>query len=274
LKQFINELHLTVGESKRINCPVCKGKNTFTATNIEGNVVYNCYKASCTVSGTQRTRMGVDQVMHVMRDRTVTPRSVDTDFVLPSYITGYTNRVGTFADRWKIDANKLLYDVKDDRAVFPIYLNNKLVDAVGRTLRDSSLKWKRYGNSPVPFVSGRGSIAVVVEDAISASVVPTINRNLSGIALLGTSLLSEHTDYLRNYDSVVVALDPDARDKTLKIARQIRTAGMSAFALCLKDDIKYQRGLDVDSLIQLMEKKGEATHDNSSLGKYTTCTAM
>ena len=62
--------------------------------------------------------MGVDQVMRVMRDRTVT-RSVDTDFVLPSYITSPTNRVGTFADRWKIDANKLMYDVKDDRAVFP-----------------------------------------------------------------------------------------------------------------------------------------------------------
>ena len=250
MKQFINELHLTVGESKRINCPVCKGKNTFTATNIEGNVVYNCYKASCTVSGTQRTRMGVDQVMRVMRDRTVT-RSVDTDFVLPSYITSPTNRVGTFADRWKIDANKLMYDVKDDRAVFPIYLKNKLVDAVGRTLRDSSLKWKRYGTSPVPFMTGRGSIAVVVEDAISASVIPIINRNLSGVALLGTSLLSEHIDYLRKYTSVVVALDPDARDKTLKIARQIRTAGMSASALCLQDDIKYQRESDIDSLFRL-----------------------
>lgn len=250
MKQFVNELHLTVGQSKRTNCPVCKGKNTFTATNIEGNVVYNCYKASCTVSGTQRTRMDVDQVMRVMRDRTVT-HSVDTDFVLPSYITSPTNRVGTFADRWKIDANKLMYDVKDDRAVFPIYLNNKLVDAVGRTLRESSLKWKRYGSSPVPFISGRGSVAVVVEDAISASVIPTIDRNLSGIALLGTSLLSEHKEYLRKFDSVVVALDPDARDKTLKIARQIRTAGMSASALCLSDDIKYRRDSDVESLMQL-----------------------
>lgn len=250
MKQFINELHLTVGESKRINCPVCKGRNTFTATNIEGNVVYNCYKASCTVSGTQRTRMSVDQVMRVMRDRTVI-RDAYNDFVLPSYITNHTNRVGTFADRWKIDANKLMYDVKDDRAVFPIYLKNKLVDAVGRTLRESSLKWKRYGSSPVPFISGRGSVAVVVEDAISASVIPTINRNLSGIALLGTSLLSEHTDYLRKYDSVVVALDPDARDKTLKIAKQIRTAGMSASALCLSDDIKYRRDSDIESLMQL-----------------------
>ena len=40
-------------------------------------------------------------------------------------------------------------------------------------------------------------------------------------------------------------------DKTLKIARQIRTAGMSASALCLQDDIKYQRESDIDSLFRL-----------------------
>ena len=104
-------------------------------------------------------------------------------------------------------------------------------------------------------MTGRGSIAVVVEDAISASVIPIINRNLSGVGLLGTSLLSEHIDYLRKYTSVVVALDPDARDKTLKIARQIRTAGMSASALCLQDDIKYQRESDIDSLFRLERRQ-------------------
>ena len=81
----------------------------------------------------------------------------------------------------------------------------------------------------------------MVEDAISASVIPTITPKLTGVALLGTSLLSEHIEQLRKFTTVTVALDPDARDKTVSITRQLQSSGLSANAMSLKDDVKYRR---------------------------------
>ena len=43
----INDLHLSVGETKRTNCPSCNGYKTFTVTNNMGRLVWNCYKSSC-----------------------------------------------------------------------------------------------------------------------------------------------------------------------------------------------------------------------------------
>ena len=38
-------LDLRNGETKRMDCPNCKGYKTFTATNNMGSLVWNCYKA-------------------------------------------------------------------------------------------------------------------------------------------------------------------------------------------------------------------------------------
>ena len=64
-----------------------------------------------------------------------------------------------------------MYDVKEDRVVFPIMHNNKMVDATGRALMKRLPKWKRYGNSGLPYTFGCGKVAVVVEDCVSAAIV-------------------------------------------------------------------------------------------------------
>ena len=48
---YINDLDITLGETKRMNCPICNGYNTFTVTNNMGNRVWNCYKVSCNAKG-------------------------------------------------------------------------------------------------------------------------------------------------------------------------------------------------------------------------------
>ena len=45
--EHINDIQLSVGESKRTNCPSCNGYKTFTVTNNMGRLVWNCYKSSC-----------------------------------------------------------------------------------------------------------------------------------------------------------------------------------------------------------------------------------
>jgi len=252
LKQYINEMHLECDEVRRADCPVCRGKNTFTCTNVGGDILYNCYKAGCTVKGSQRTRMSVDQVMRRMNVNTV---QNDKPFVMPRYITKSV-KAGVFADKWRIASDDLLYDVRDNRVVFPIFCNDRLVDAVGRTMGNSNMKWKRYSNSDSLYRKGYGSTAVVVEDAISAAVVPTINTRMTGVALMGTNMRDEFISQLMEFDSVIVALDPDARDKTIKITNKLRSVGYNTTALNLKDDIKYRSERDVSMLRTNPDQRG------------------
>ena len=252
----LTSIKLDIGESRRMDCPSCGRKNTFSVTNEDGVLLYNCFAASCKTAGQSRTKMSAAEVHQYMRNLREDRR--DPEFVLPTYFIQSHTDLGIFADRWKIPVQELMYDVKDQRAVFLIRDGHRIVDAVGRTLRNSTMKWKRYGSASRIFTCGHSDHAVVVEDAISASVVPTITPKLTGVALLGTSLLSEHIEQLRKFSTVTVALDPDARDKTVSITRQLQSSGLAASAMSLKDDIKYRR--DVDSVSNLTTREFEDEH--------------
>jgi len=153
----------------------------------------------------------------------------------------------------------LLYDVKEDRVVFPIMQGKVMVDASGRSLGKRLPKWKRYGNSSLPYVFGRGKTAVVVEDCISAAVVATEGSGCSGddgfvgVAVLGTSLSEGHKQYLTQFSTAIIALDPDALPKTLQIAKELRGHVQNVKVLRLQDDLKYRNPTDFETLTTLGE---------------------
>ena len=91
---------------------------------------------------------------------------------------------------------------------------------------------------------------MVVEDCISAYVVG--NNIYTGVALLGTSLLDGHRDFLTNFSKVVVALDPDALPKTLQIAKELKGYVDNVKVLKLEDDIKYRNKTDINNLKELI----------------------
>lgn len=243
---IINDIHIDVGESKRMNCPFCKGYNTFTISNEMGRVKWNCYKASCNAKGNKRVGLTAQDIRNFHQEETE-----EKKFVLPEYIVPHGNRVELmrYTDAYDLDMMSLglMYDVKENRIVFPVRHDGKIVDATGRALAMRHPKWKRYGSSCLPYTSGVGSVAVVVEDCVSAAVVGGVN-NLVGVALLGTSLLEEHKQYLAQFSTVVVALDPDALTKTLEYARQLRTVVQTVKVLRLEDDIKYRKPEDMKKL--------------------------
>ena len=102
----------------------------------------------------------------------------------------------------------------------------------------------------MPYAKGKGSVAVVVEDCISAYVVA--NYGYVGIALLGTSLSDKHKEFLLHYKKVIVALDPDALKKNLQIAKELRNLVAEVKVLRLTDDLKYRRTIDIDNLKELV----------------------
>lgn len=252
---YVSDLQLSVGESKRLNCPNCNGYKTFSATNNMGQLLWNCYKVSCTISGSARIHLSVDDI----RDA-IDPSVIDdgiSDFTLPDYVVQHNNRpnVLSWCNKWNIDINNIevFYDVKEDRVVFPVIHNDKMVDATGRSLGKRLPKWKRYGKNNLPFVHGHGNVAVVVEDCVSAIAVGS--GVYAGVAVLGTSLAESHKRYLSQFSTAIIALDPDAVPKTLAFAKELRGYVNDVKVLRVVDDLKYRRKEDFDNLTKLTPKE-------------------
>ena len=179
-------------------------------------------------------------------------------FVMPERITDGDNAyVQRFKRRWDLSM-ELFYDCKDSRAVFPIYNNGRLVDAIGRALYSAHPKWYRYGGEAKYYahkVSACKSVAVVVEDCISATVVGESMLGITGVALLGTNLMREHKEYLDRFDKVIVALDPDVIGKTIEYTKELKSYcdPSEVYALHIEDDLKYKRPNDFNKLRELID---------------------
>ena len=243
---YVSDLNLHNGETKRMKCPNC-GERTFTATNNMGSLVWNCYRMTCGIKGGTRVHLSVEDIRAGFAGA---EKFTDEAFELPSYIVSHRDKrsVLSFCYRYKLDPDELgvMYDVKDDRIVFPVVHDGKIVDATGRAIGKRLPKWKRYGKSGLPYTYGCGKVAVVVEDCVSAAVVGY--GNFVGVALLGTSLQESHKRYLAQFSTAIIALDPDALPKTLQMAKELRGYVNDVRVLKLKDDLKYRNPTDMENL--------------------------
>tara|TARA_A100001515_G_scaffold92012_1_gene73438 strand:- start:1826 stop:2575 length:750 start_codon:yes stop_codon:yes gene_type:complete len=242
---IIEDIQLSVGETKRMNCPNCNGYKTFTITNNAGAILWNCYKVTCNIKGKSRVRLTVDDIRNT--NKVVQERK----FVLPEYIVPMEEKhlPKYFYD---IDTSDILHDVKENRVVFPIRHDGELVDAIGKAEKRLP-KWKRYGKSNMPYVSWSSltQTCVLVEDCFSACVAQ--QYGVTGVAILGTSLTETHKQFLSNRMSrVIVALDPDALQRNLQIAKELRSWVIEVKVLRLTDDLKYRKTIDINKLQELV----------------------
>lgn len=253
-RAYVESLDLPMGRVHRGNCPVCNRRNTFTAINDMGRLMWNCYASSCNVAGSMNTTISADDIRKLLSDKYL-HKDLPVDFEMPDWVIVDYERTGVkdLCYRWQLDAHwlDLRYDIREERVVFPVREGGKLVDAVGRGANTGiTPKWKRYGTARTAYVVGDTDTAVVVEDCISAAVVDTLGG--TGFALLGTALLEEHKQLLAKYRKVVVALDPDAMSKTLVYTRELKAIGIEAVAMNLLDDLKYRVPDDIAQLYKRM----------------------
>jgi|DEB0MinimDraft_10_1074344.scaffolds.fasta_scaffold03667_2 hypothetical protein len=244
--KYINELNIPNGTTKRMVCPNC-GERTFSVTNNMGSLLWNCFRASCGIKGGDRVHLSVDDIR---KGFTGVKEFAEDTFELPTYVVSnrHPRHLVKWCAEWGIDETELglLYDVKEDRVVFPVYHNGKIVDATGRALTKRLPKWKRYGKSGLPYSYGCGKVAVVVEDCVSAAVVGY--GSFVGVALLGTSLQESHKGFLTQFSTAVIALDPDALKKSFIMAKELRGYVDNVKILKLKDDLKYRNPEDMEKL--------------------------
>lgn len=259
IKKYVSELDMKA-DSYRGNCPVCKGRNTFTVTNVSGVYMYNCYMVGCIVSGGLRAGLSAKEIKSKMKN---VDEYIDYNFTLPTSIVPIKNVeyiddndyhifALAFCNRWNIDPKDVLYDIRENRVVFLIHNTDistkQLVDAVGRSTVDCNrMKWKRYGNGTLPYHIGSHKTCVLVEDSISAYVVNK-QLNIAGVALLGTQLTDAHKNFLTRYDKVIVALDRDAVEKQMKIAKEVKSFVGEVKVLRTMDDLKYAVPEDIEKL--------------------------
>ena len=255
MKEYVESLGLFDGESRRMNCPSCGHKNTFSATNRNGELMWNCFHAECGEKGRGNRRItadNVDNIVSILRKNTPkqTTPCPDVPFEKPKCWSRQISQKGLdYVDSVNTSGryDDIYYDVRHKRLVYAIRDNDgKLVDGAGRTLIGARPKWYRYGNYRGGFKIGTSDTVFVVEDIPSAI---SISDWVTGYALLGTSLRDEHMQDLVKFKRVIVALDKDATDKALTFMRMLNTLVPTGI-LMLDKDLKSTGDTERESIIR------------------------
>ena len=241
MKEHVESIGLFDGESRRMDCPSCGHNKTFSVTNYNGELMWNCFHADCTVRGrTDRriTRDNSDNILAILSKNThkQTASCPDVPFEKPK---SWSRSIPELGRKYVDDVNTsgryddIYYDVRQDRLVYAIHdKEGRLVDGAGRTMTGARPKWYRYGNYRGGFRIGTSDTAFVVEDIPSAI---SISDWVTGYALLGTSLRDEHINDLTKFRRVVVALDKDATDKALTFMRVLNSVVPTGILMLDKD---------------------------------------
>ena len=238
----IYDIEVEEGVTKRTDCFICGKRNTFTVTKKKGKLLWNCFSASCGISGVSNSSYTKDDIVKQILTNSEEELK---PFVFPEYFVEADRskecleyiKEFNFYEVFKRNPNYFMHDVKTNRLVFVIAHEGEVVGAVGRAL-EYGVKWYRYDKYHAPFILGDHSTAVVVEDCTSACVVA---NEVTGVALLGTTLLTEHINYLKKFKKIWVALDRDATDKALAIQRKINIHVPKCFMMILERDLKYEK---------------------------------
>lgn len=255
LKGYVESLDIQPLGRYRSDCPVCGKSNTFSVTDDGLQRMWFCFHADCNVSGRTGIALSKDFAKIAIKKPTGRADKVLPDkFSVPDTFVSlsrnldaelYVRSVHAY-DAYLSGAADIRYDFKRNRVAYIVKADNKIVDAVGRSIDGRNPKWYRYGNAGKPFSCGSSDISLVVEDCASACSVSNL---VTGVALLGTNLLDEHIDFLSNYQKIFVALDKDATDKALDMVK-ILCRKVPTRLMVLDRDLKNLNNEERDEFIR------------------------
>lgn len=238
--------------SLRFNCPICRGFYTLGITKQDGKLKWHCFKASCdTVKGNTNYLRSSSELKTALEGRTEGKKK----FTLPDHlIYGLSSKKtlqmiirGNCLDSYSKGLFDAAYDPVQDRVCFIVKQGNEIVGLIGKACTSNTRpKVLNYPNSDIstPFVCGNSDTIVLVEDCLSAASVARIPE-LTGMALLGSSLKNEYIPLVRKYNKVIVALDRDARKKALAIKMKLCYYHQNVKLWMINQDIKDMNNEDL-----------------------------
>jgi hypothetical protein len=251
--EILKPIKLKEGQALRIDCPFCGGYNSFGISRDGGVVKWGCFKASCASHGRKdvgytrdgvRFKLGYGDKIRATTDQ--------PEINIPNPLVSVAHHPDVLAYLHKVHAIRALnegladitYSPTEDRVMFKIPDQNGYT---GRSLHQNGPKWKKFGDTSSVYHCGKGTIGVIVEDAPSACAVG-VTEGLTGIALLGTMLTSQHKTDLRHYKQLIVCLDPDAAIKSILLAKRLSGISNTSVKL-IKDDLKYYEPDDIRKML-------------------------
>jgi len=221
--EIIQNIKLSDGDRKTIDCPFCGGKKKFTIDKYDGKIVWNCYKASCNAKGAYNGKRSVDAAKAYLSNNATQRKKTDL-LPCPKIQTKADNHPPAIdylksVNSWEAYQRgyiKVTYAPAEDRVLFH---SQDGLGAVGRSLRPAKAKWWSYGSLEHGIAVGIGDHAILVEDVASACSVSRVD-GLVGVALLGTNITKGIRKTLNKYKKVTLVLDNDAASKAVCVARR------------------------------------------------------
>jgi len=246
----IQKIKLADGEHKTLTCPFCGGRNKFTLDRFDGVLVWNCFRASCSVKGSLRGKRDINALKNYVSGAP-TRRPVKALNRLPAMTTSvrkhipameYLKEVNSL-EAYESGLIKVKYSPKENRVLF--YTNDG-TGAVGRALDDRLPKWWKYGDTTVGISVGTGQHVVLVEDIASACAVSRLT-DFTGFALLGTNLTAPLRKQLAKYIKVTLVLDNDASSKAVYLSKR---HGLITNLRLTKEDLKCLSTQQIYALLE------------------------
>lgn len=142
--------------------------------------------------------------------------------------------------------------------IFPITYHHRVVSFIARGLWASG-KYKKPLNADSWFFGFDQALhakrVVIVEGLFDAIRVAQLGlKDYAGVALCGTNLTSKHVEFIQEagWDGVIIALDPDASRKAVKMVDHLQRFGVET-SICLMDKDPSDYSLPV--LRTMLQKK-------------------
>jgi DNA primase len=228
IKNYVGNLHIVHNGRYRGDCPLCGRVNTFSVTDTGFERLWYCFHADCHAKGSTGVQLTKENSKVAFKEK-IASTETSNEFEIPNTFVSlsrskqaeeYVKRVGSY-EAYLSGLTDIRYDLQQDRVVYLVksISNGRVVDATGRALTNRKPKWRRYGGNKSPFICGTTDNVFVVEDCPSACSVSELT---TGLALMGTTLLDEHIDVIKNYNKVYIALDKDATGKAVLLMKKLR----------------------------------------------------
>ena len=257
IKTYVGTLHIVSYGRYRGDCPICHRANTFSVTDTGFERLWNCFHVDCNTKGSTGVQLTKENSKIAFKEHVEKEEKKEaSEFVLPDTFVSlsrsidaenYVKRVNSY-DAYLSGLADIRYDFQQDRVVFLVksLSNGRVVDATGRSLTNRKPKWCRYGDNKYPFICGKTDNVFLVEDCPSACSVSGLT---TGLALMGTSLLDEHIEIVKQFKKVYVALDKDATSKAILMLKKLRNY-VPTILIVLNKDLKDMNKGERDGIIK------------------------
>ena len=239
-------LDLDIGEQRNgLVCPKCFGgehhDKSFGITRTESGLLYNCFRNKCRFHGFLKSSSlghkhftNAAKLPKLYEHPTRSPTEKERDWLFEHH---HMRGAACLAIRVELET---------DRFVFPIL--NIMNHTIGYGTKDylgvtTGPKWIHYFEQPKQpklhmRIQPHHKFVVVVEDIMSANKLYALG--IPAVAILGTELSSENAVYLMElgFTTLVLALDPDAMGKALKIRNKYKLLFSDIIIEVLEKDVK------------------------------------